>query len=358
MKQRTGVIGPLCTLLVVLAAAGCIGIGEHELRATFEPGIRATASHEVAPTLTAAAESRVTLETFHERYVIALGEREGWALGQTDDPSQGCARFTLYPLENSQVALKTCLGRYVIAPRADQDRTDWRLSQAPELDECGQFVLHNVGHDEFALETCAGLFLTAGDGGWPDELAWAIVAETDAIGGWERFRLDRPYAPLSSTITRFDSCGEPAKRARGIQPLDSPDAGNTLHLAYPQESGHGCVARIEYDIVEWSALWIDLLHADLRPYRQLSFDIRADAPLPGQIKIELKRASGAESSILYVSGITADWQTRRVKLRDFAPTGYMLPLSTLVEMEELLFTVAAERSGKTGTVYLDNIALE
>ena len=142
MKQRTGVIGFLCSLLAVLAAAGCIGIGEHELRATFEPSIRATASHEVAPTLTAAAESRITLETFHERYVIALGEREGWALGQTDDPSQGCARFTLYPLENSQVALKTCLGRYVIAPRADQDRTDWRLSQAPELDECGQFVLH------------------------------------------------------------------------------------------------------------------------------------------------------------------------------------------------------------------------
>ena len=59
--------------------------------------------------------------------------------------------------------------------------------------------------------------------------------------------------------------------------------------------------------------------------------------------------------MLYVSGITADWQTMSVNLSDFGPTGYTAPLSSFVGMEELVFTFEANRSGTDGVVYLDNI---
>jgi len=358
MKQPIWMINPLLALLLVLIAAGCIGINEDNLKATFAPSIRATVIQEIAPTLTVAAESKVTLKSLHDQFVIALDERQGWTLGQTPDPSHECAWFTLDLLEDAQYSLRTCYDRFVIAPRTGEERKDWRLLQGPELSDCSKFVLHNLGRDGFALETCAGHFVTAGDGGWPGELAWAIVAETDTIGGWEMFRLEQPYSPPTSVITTFDSCGEPSKRARRIEVLDDPDAGNTLDLSYVQEAGHGCVARIEYEIVVWSALRIELLEADLRPYSQLVFDIRADAPLPDQIKLELKRASDAEISILDVSGITTDWQTKRVNLDDFGSTDYTPPLSTFAEMEELLFTVDVERSGTSDTFYLDNITLQ
>jgi len=75
-----------------------------------------------------------------------------------------------------------------------------------------------------------------------------------------------------------------------------------------------------------------------------------------RVKIELKRADGQEVSILSISGITTDWQTMSANLRDFGPS-YAHPLSSLKDMEELVFTFEANQSGKTGVIYLDNIAL-
>jgi hypothetical protein len=53
-----------------------------------------------------------------------------------------------------------------------------------------------------------------------------------------------------------------------------------------------------------------------------------------------------------------DWQTVRVNLSDFGPTDYTAPLSSFADMEDLLFTFDVGRSGKTGAVYLDHVALQ
>jgi hypothetical protein len=169
-----------------------------------------------------------------------------------------------------------------------------------------------------------------------------------------------PAATFSSspTIADFDRC-------TGVNNLGGPmgaayNAPDNLEESYPQEPGRGCVARLAYDVSEWSAFWLKLERVDLGPYSQLVFDVRAE-PEPGvsrQIKIELKRARNREVSIVYVSGITADWQTVRVDLADFGPTGYTTELSSLTGMEELVLTFEASQAGSQGVVYLDDIRLE
>ena len=62
---------------------------------------------------------------------------------------------------------------------------------------------------------------------------------------------------------------------------------------------------------------------------------------------------GQEVSILYVSGITTDWQSMSVNLRDFEGS-----LSSFTNMEELVFTFEANEAGRIGVIYLDNIALQ
>ncbi len=116
----------------------------------------------------------------------------------------------------------------------------------------------------------------------------------------------------------------------------------------------GCIARLKYNMVGWTGFWIRLEDADLSPYSQLVFDIKADSQenVPEGIKIELKRAGGQEVSILRISGITTDWQTMHVNLRDFEGS-----LASLTDMEELVFMFEANGSRKTGVIYLDNIAL-
>ena len=139
-----------------------------------------------------------------------------------------------------------------------------------------------------------------------------------------------------------------------------PDSGDRLAESYVQETGRGCIARLEYDIVGWSAFWIQLQGADLSPYSQLVFDVRADPQenVPEQIKIELKRMTGQEVSILYISEISVAWQRIRVNLSNFGPTGYTNPLSSFTDMEELVFTFERNQAGKTGVIYLDNIAVQ
>jgi hypothetical protein len=160
-------------------------------------------------------------------------------------------------------------------------------------------------------------------------------------------------------IADFDSCNGMTNLGGALGAAYDPSSGDKLVESYVQEAGRSCVARIEYDIVGWSAFWIQLQGADLSPYSQLVFDIKADPQekVPKQVKIELKRAGGQEVSIMYISGITTDWQTMSVNLGDFGSTGYTSALSSLTDMKELVFTFEASQSGKTGVIYLDNIAL-
>jgi hypothetical protein len=92
----------------------------------------------------------------------------------------------------------------------------------------------------------------------------------------------------------------------------------------------------------------------------LTFDIRADEPVPNGVKIELKRfcapdADCGELSVYYMTGITSDWQTRSIPLAGFGTTGWAATLSAWDEVEELVFTFEAHNSGNNGIVYLDNI---
>jgi hypothetical protein len=130
----------------------------------------------------------IVLKSFHGRYVIAQNGAEGWTLTQKPGFTE-CGWFNVQYLINGKVALESCHGRYITSPEDGSTRGDWLLSQQTELSDCGQFDMYELGGDRVAFKTCAGNFWTAGDGGWPTELAWSVVAETDYLDAWELFTM-------------------------------------------------------------------------------------------------------------------------------------------------------------------------
>ena len=346
MKRTTFISATVVLLLGLLTSLSCLGTTRGELIGT--------AVTETLTAMTATPSPKVALLSFHGRYATAAGAGDKWLLRQEPDLSP-CGWFTLRYLDDGKVALMTCHDRYVTAPKTGAETADWLLWQASELSDCGRFVLYDQGRDGVAFETCVERFFIAGDGGWPGELAWAVVAETDVLRDWECFTVLQAYTP-PPVIADFDRCADQGGPWEAIQP--SPD--NSLVVSYVRrEDRPGCVARLEYDISDWSAFLIRLQDADLSPYSQLVFDVKADAQenVPEQVKIELKRAGGQEVSIQYIEGITTDWQTITVNLSDLGPTGYTDPLSSFTDMEDLLFTFGADESGRTGVIYVDNITL-
>jgi hypothetical protein len=310
----------------------------------------------VAPTPTAIPSIEVAFVSAHDRYVTAEGEDEHFLLRQ--EPELGeCGWFTQQGLHNGKITLKTCYDRYVTAPimanapLVGADDQDWRIWQQDELGDCGQFTLHDFGN-AVALETCAQRYLTAGDYGWPDELQWAVIGRRDDVLSWEQFT-------VLHLVANFDNCDNKTHRGGEMGEAHEPSSADKLMYSFVQEGGRGCVVRLEYDIVKWSAFWIKLQGADLSPYSQLVFDIKADPQenVPKEIKIELKRAGNSEMAFQYISGITTDWQTQSVMLEDFVlgDSGRPLPL---IDMEELVFVFEVDEAGKAGIVYLDNIALQ
>jgi hypothetical protein len=136
----------------------------------------------------------IALQSFHGRYVTALGGREGWKLRQETEMGD-CGWFTLSYLANGKVTLKTCHGRYVTAPESGAEDIDWILTQETRLRRCGQFDLYELGSDRIALKTCADRFMTTGDGNWPGELAWSVAGKTVDLMDWEKMvMLDRQQA--------------------------------------------------------------------------------------------------------------------------------------------------------------------
>jgi hypothetical protein len=159
-------------------------------------------------------------------------------------------------------------------------------------------------------------------------------------------------------VADFDSCA--GVNNLGGQMGAAYNPPDSLVESYVEEAKRGCVARLDYGIGEWGAFWIKLQDVDLTPYNKLTFDVKADRQpgLPNQMKVELKRANGAEVSIVYVSEIEADWKAISVPFTGFGPTGYTAPLSSFSGVEELVFTFEAAKSGRQGVVYLDNITFE
>lgn len=138
--------------------------------------------------------TRVALRSYHGRYVIAQGAAQSWSLHQDVDLGQNdCGWFTHYDVGqdgvgNAQIALETCYGRFVTAPRRGTTRLDREVWQESGLGDCGKFTMERHG-DRFALKTCAGTYLTAGDAGWEAPMQWAIVVGADKVQDWELFEI-------------------------------------------------------------------------------------------------------------------------------------------------------------------------
>jgi hypothetical protein len=180
-----------------------------------------------------------------------------------------------------------------------------------------------------------------------------------ALTGCHRLAQDTPTPTIPPLVVAdFDRC-QPINNLGGeMGPAYNPP--DKLTESYIQEASRGCVARLEFDIAGWSAFWLKLQGADLRPYGALRFDVRADQQpgIPGQMKLELKRSQGTEIGIIYVKDIGADWKTVRIDLADFRPTGSNPPIATREGVEDLVFVFESAQSGDQGRVYLDNIAFE
>jgi hypothetical protein len=170
-----------------------------------------------------------------------------------------------------------------------------------------------------------------------------------------------------SMASGFESC-DSANDLGGMMGAAHPELDNRLTASYLPGTEPGCVAKLEYEIKDWGAFYLKLNELNLNPYAAnngvLSFDIRADAPLPNGVKIEIKRfcpppgvaVSCGELSVYYMTGITSKWQRRLVPLAGFGTVGWAATLSSWEGIEELVFTFDAQNSGNNGTVYLDNIA--
>jgi hypothetical protein len=195
MRRRLlAVIVPLVGLLTLVS---CTGSSIGKIQETYvAPAVSATIA-SYAATLTAAVTPtstplpRVALVSFHDRYVTALKESDGWLLKQIGVPSE-CGLFTLDYQPNGKVTLKTCNDRFVTAPRSGSTRADWQVWQDSAAGDCGQFTPEHYGKG-VAFKTCAGKYLTAGDDSWPPPLQWSVVAETDKVDKWEVFTME--YQP-------------------------------------------------------------------------------------------------------------------------------------------------------------------
>ncbi|MEJ2365599.1 MAG: hypothetical protein P8017_13150 [Deltaproteobacteria bacterium] len=133
----------------------------------------------------------VAFKSFHGQYVIAMGEDANWALRQESELS-ACGWFTQQHLANGKIALKTCYGRYITAPKSGAERLDWMLRQESKLGPCGQFDLYDLGSNRVAIKTCVGRFFTAGDETWGPGLEWSVVGETYNMDAWEIFTVLQP----------------------------------------------------------------------------------------------------------------------------------------------------------------------
>jgi hypothetical protein len=179
----------------------------------------------------------------------------------------------------------------------------------------------------------------------------------------EMFGDQKIYLPLvlntvpPLVVADFDSCGSRNNLGGEMGAAFNPP--DFLGESYVKEQERGCVAKLNYQITDWSAFWMKLQLIDLTSYGRLEFDIKAAQPrIPQEIKVELKRNNKNEVSIAYISGITTDWQTMSVNLSDFGPTGYTDELSSFTRMGELVFTFEADHSGNQGIVYLDNVTFK
>jgi len=170
----------------------------------------------------------------------------------------------------------------------------------------------------------------------------------------------------------FDLCDRAAYL--GVHEVDWEDQTiNRVTERYPYEPGHGCVGRLDYEVVDWASFIISLQGADLSHHAVLVFDAQVDEPLAESLwlKVELKRADGREAGFVWVdkNELLTTWSEIRIPFEEFKSIPYpglrpLPPPSEWTQMEKLVLRIelvvpeGAHRELKELTLYLDDIRVE
>lgn len=166
------------------------------------------------------------------------------------------------------------------------------------------------------------------------------------------------YTPIPpKVIANFDSCSgiNNLGGAMGAAFVDS----NFLAETFVPDNSTDCVARLEYRIDYWAAFWMNLQSTNFSPYTALSFKVRVDLAngATPRLKVELKRANGTEVEVYRNLTLTNGWNTITINFADFQSIDYANQLSSLAQMEELVFTLESFGSHSEGIVYIEDVWL-
>jgi hypothetical protein len=123
--------------------------------------------------------------------------------------------------------------------------------------------------------------------------------------------------------------------------------------------GRGCSLRIDYDvdspkIPAYNGFWMKLERIDLTPYRYLSFYVKGDKKrgFTTDFTVIIRNIDKEETSFM-VKGIDKSWQ------KVLIPLEAMKQDADFNEAEELLIVFCDQTATeKTGTLYIDRVALE
>lgn len=116
--------------------------------------------------------------------------------------------------------------------------------------------------------------------------------------------------------------------------------------------------KISYDIStpgSFCGSWMKLNDFDARSYSYLAFDIKGEGTYPTRVKCELKNENNANVGRTMITGISDQWQRKRIPLAKFKRAlGNLNHLSEWV----LVMDEAAVGKVKAGTILVDNVAFE
>jgi hypothetical protein len=118
----------------------------------------------------------------------------------------------------------------------------------------------------------------------------------------------------------------------------------------------GFSMRLDYDVDSpnpaYNGFWMFLQNIDATPYNQIAFDVKGDKDkgFTQVFKVELKNPN--EVGRYYATGVTDEWTTVKIPIRDFRGISDISDLTEFVIVFEDRIA-----SNKEGILYLDNIRL-
>lgn len=162
--------------------------------------------------------------------------------------------------------------------------------------------------------------------------------------------------PVVVIVANFNTCDKFNNLGGEMGSAYNPP--NQITETYTLEAGQGCVARLDYTIETngWAAFWLKLKRIDLTAFRTMGFWARSDstAPAPASIKIELKRDMNGDDK--NDEGAFVDFPVQLIpEGRWYSLELSRFKLSSLSQINELVFTFEGAKSGTTGVLILDGM---